>query len=184
MKIITSKKVNNGLIIIILIIILISILFNILYNIVDFEYVATALQINKYEIQSEQLKQATNYVGVCKAEDAVNVWANGLKLRNGAMQYITMTELLKVKYEEELDKNFPNWVTGMSSPWIDSYKITKTEKSNDNTYIYYIIFSTATSTGPSGNYNAKITVIKDDSFWRISNINIDKELYPYTGYNQ
>ncbi|MDF2865942.1 MAG: hypothetical protein K0R72_760 [Clostridia bacterium] len=71
----------------------------------------------------------------------------------------------------------------MSSPWVDSYKITKIEKPNQNTCIFNITYLTKTSTGPAGSYNAKLTIVKEKDFWRISNITMDNELYPYTGFN-
>ena len=44
------------------------------------------------------------------------------------------------------------------------------------------VFSTKTSAGPAGDYNATITVEKEGDYWRITKINADKELYVYTGF--
>ena len=68
----------------------------------------------------------------------------------------------------------------MSSPWVSGYEIDKTEQT-DNIYVYYLTFSTATSTGSAGNYKATLTVAKETDFWRIINIKTDSKLYPYTG---
>jgi hypothetical protein len=157
-------------------------MFNLFIDVVDIKYVATSLNINKYEIRSDLLIAAMDNVGVCSAEEAVNVWSNGLKMRSAAMQYSVMTKELKTQYKAELEKTFPNWVTGISSPWVDSFKIIEFTKKNDNTYTFHITFTTKTSTGPAGNYNAILNVIHEQSFWRIYNISTDKQLSVYTGF--
>lgn len=183
MKIVSSKKAKSMIFVTVLSLLLIILIFTIFINLVDIEYVATALNINKYEVRSELLIAAMDNVGVCKPEDAANIWSNGLKMRSAAMQYSVMNNKLKVEYKNQLEESFPNWVTGMSSPWVDSYKITKIENPNDITCIFNITYSTKTSTGPAGDYNAKLTVIKSKNFWSISNVTMDNELYPYTGFN-
>ncbi len=165
--------------------VLIAVVINGIGYVLDLKYVsvfAAARQIDKYQVRSELLMDAMEDVGVCCAEDAANVWASGLKKRSAALQYSVMTTELKKVYAKQLDSVFPNWVTGVSSPWVDSYKITKTEKVNENTYIFNILFSTKTSTGPAGDYSAILTVIKEDGFWRVTKIDADKQLYAYTGY--
>ncbi len=183
MKIISSIKAKQMSFVAVIIILLIIILFSLFANYIDFKAVATALNINKYEIRSDLLMSAMENVGVCKPEEAVNIWSNGLKMRSAAMQYSVMTNKLKKEYVTQLEENFSNWVTGMSSPWVDSFKIVKFEKLNDNTYTFNVVLYTKTSTGPAGDYNAKLTIVKEKDFWRISNIVMDKELYPYTGFN-
>jgi hypothetical protein len=183
MKIISSNKAKQMSITTVIIVLLIIVLFSLFANFIDIKAVATALNINKYEIRSDLLIAAMDNVGVCKPEDAAIVWSNGLKMRSAAMQYSVMTKKLKTEYAAQLEEGFSNWVTGMSSPWVDSFKIAKSDKLNDNIYTFNVVFSTMTSTGPAGDYNAKLNVIKEKDFWRISNIVMDNELYPYTGFN-
>lgn len=151
------------------------------FNIKYISVVKAVEEVNKYEVRSELLMQSTNYVGVCRPEDAPKVWAQGLMMRSAAMQYSVMSSKLKTEYAKQLDYTFPNWVTGMSSPWISGYEIKKYEQIDDS-FIYYLVFSTATSTGPAGNYNAVLIASKEDNFWRIINIKTDKELFAYTGF--
>jgi len=92
-----------------------------------------------------------------------------------------MSTNLKEEYALTLAQTFPNWVTGMSSPWISGYEITETEQIDDS-YVYNLVLSTATSTGGAGDYNATLIIAKEDNFWRIINIKTDKRLYPYTGF--
>ena len=181
MRIVSSKKAKQVVFLIFMLVILTILVFGLIVNLVDIKYVATALNINKYEIQSKLLIDAMDSVGVCNPEDAVNVWSNGLIMRSAAMQYSVMTDELKIKYKAQLEKSFPNWVTGTSSPWVESFIITEYIKKDANTYTFHIKFTTMTSTGPAGDYNAILTVINEQDFWRISNISMDKELYAYTG---
>lgn len=137
---------------------------------------------NKYEIRSGLLMKAMDDVGVCDPESAANVWANGLKIRSAAAQYSVMSSELKAKYAAQLENTFPNWVTGMSSPWVESYTICDKRELDKDTYIYYLQFSTATSAGPAGNYKAVLTIANTGKFWQIVALSTDKGLYPYTGF--
>lgn len=135
-----------------------------------------------YRIKSELLMSAMNSVGICNPKEAATVWANGLKTRSGALQYSVMTAKLKTEYAKQLEKTFPNWVTGTSSPYVTEYKMTKEEKVNENTYHFILMFSTATSAGPAGDYNAHLTITKEGDFWRISEVKTDKGLEAFTGF--
>jgi len=144
---------------------------------------ASSAEIDKYEVRSQLLMRATDEIGVCSPEAAVEVWANGLKMRSAALQYSVMGKDLKDKYARQLEKSSPNWVTGISSPWVDSFEIIRTEKLDESCYIFELRFYTKTSTGPAGEYDALLTIGQDAGFWRITNIAIDNELYVYTRFN-
>ena len=176
MKIMVSKKVKHLSLLFICLFISGLILLNVMGYFLDLEYVsviAAMEEINKYEIRSRFLMQ----------EKAVEVWAKGLITRNAAMQYSVMSGKLKEEYEKQLDENFPNWVTGVSSPWVENYEITKTERTDENTYIFHLRIFTKTSAGPAGEYKATLTVGYENGFWRITKISADKELSVYTGFD-
>lgn len=139
-------------------------------------------QVNQYQVRSELLMDAMQQVGVCNAQAAVDVWANGLIKRSAAMQYSVMNEKLKKQYTKQLEKSAPNWVTGQSSPWVQAYIITNVQKTKENNYIVDLEISTATSTGPAGTYDANLTIEKIDQFWQISKLSFEDELYVYTGF--
>lgn len=139
-------------------------------------------QADIYKTRSDLLIAAMDFVGVCNDYDAVNVWANAAMMRSGAMQYSVMTKQLKNIYQKQLESTFPNWVTGVSSPWISGYKITDIEKLDNLTIIYTLLFSAKTSTGHAGEYAAMLTVKKEGDFYQISNIYTDEGLYIYTGF--
>jgi hypothetical protein len=151
----------------------------------DWKYVsvfAAVAEVDKYEVRSELLMQATDEVGVCTPEDAARVWAEGLKKRSAALQYVVMTKELKDKYAKQLEKSASNWVTGMSSPWVEGYEIIWTNTPAENYQVIELVIATATSTGPAGDYRAVLTLQHEGDFWRIKKITMDAGLYPYTGF--
>lgn len=185
MKVLLIKHKKRFIGMVVCAVLLALLLVNAIGYIFDNKYIsvfAANKQIDNYQIKSELLIETMDDVGVCYPGNAAMVWANGLKGRNGAAQYSVMTSKLKKEYAKQLDENYPNWVTGGSSPWIQSFEISEAEKADENTYLYSIVFSTMTSQGPWGDYNAKITVVKDDDFYRISEIEADKELEFYMGF--
>ena len=135
-----------------------------------------------FETRNRLLMETIKSVGVCTSENAMRVWVEGLKTRNAATQYVVMNEKLKSEYVQQLEQSCPNWVTGMSSPWVDGYQIVETETPNEEVCIYQLIISTKTSDGNAGDYNAVITTTKEENFWRISKIVMDQGLYAYTGF--
>ena len=137
---------------------------------------------SKYETRSELLMLAMHRVGVCNPEDAADTWASGLRMRSAALQYAVMSTPLKEEYARQLETSAPNWVTGMSCPWIQSYEVIKVETPEADRRIMELNFSTMTSTGPSGEYRAVLTIEREGTFWRVMRISADEGLYPYTGF--
>jgi len=185
-RIILFKKARWLGFIVACIVVLSVVVFNFIGYIFNWKYLssfASAAEINKFEVRSQLLTEAMKQVGVCTPEEAATVWANGLKMRSAALQYSVMTGELKKIYAQQLEKNAPNWVTGMSSPWVQSYKILKVEDTGNDTYTVELVFSTMTSTGPAGDYKAVLSLVREGSFWRIKKISMDEGLFPYTGFS-
>jgi hypothetical protein len=142
---------------------------------------AAAEEPDKFEIRSGLLAEAMGFVGSCSPDGAAGVWAEGLKRRSAAMQYSVMSEQLKKIYATELEETFPNWVTGVSSPWIEKYEIIQNRIDAEN-YCFHIRLSTATSSGPAGDYDAVLLVGWESGFWRITEVVTEEELKVYTGF--
>lgn len=145
-------------------------------------YLNASTEISKFEIRNKLMMEAFNEIGACRAEKTAEIWASGVISRNAAIQYSVMTQKLKDVYAKQLENSFPNWVTGVSSPWIENYQIIQSENPEINVFMYQLRFFLKTSAGPAGNYNAVITVNKEGDYWRITDILTDEELYDYTGY--
>ncbi len=135
---------------------------------------------DKFETRNKLLLETMAYVGVSSPDEAAKVWAQGVKLRNAAMQYAVMSSELKESYAARLEKTAPNWVTGVSSPFVSGFGITDI-KTQGNKSTVTLSFATATSTGPAQTFAAKLTIEPEGDVFRITNIEADKGLSAYTG---
>ncbi|MEF9991221.1 MAG: hypothetical protein RRZ84_01920 [Romboutsia sp.] len=130
----------------------------------------------KYQIESlegtiKMLKDALDELGATTPNEAMNIWAKGIKTRNGYLQYYVLCDGMKNEFKKELYKaQHTSWVTGYSSPWVSSYNIINIEKINSVKYKFTINFNWATSMGPYDSTKVTITTTKIDNKWCISNI--------------
>ncbi|MEZ4358002.1 MAG: hypothetical protein R2876_05165 [Eubacteriales bacterium] len=185
MRIILSNRAKKFCWVLFSIFMLILILINVIGGLFNCKYIsviAAVGEVNTYEVRSQLLMDAIKNLGVCKPQEAADIWASGLKLKSAAIQYSVMGEKLKDEYASQLDESAQNWATGISSPWVDSYEIVNTKIPANDKYIFEISFSLATSAGPSGDYNAVLTVEKKGDYWYITKIEADEDLYPYTRF--
>jgi hypothetical protein len=136
-----------------------------------------------YPVRNQLLLEALDFVGVCDQESAALVWAEGLKRRNAAMQYSVMNSTLRTEYKAQLEKTFPNWVTGISSPWVERYEVLRITPLSETRAEIALKFTTATSTGIADSFFATLTVEREGPFWYITNIAADDGLFVYTGFN-
>ena len=128
------------------------------------ELEARKLQITKLE-EAVKTLLPKDHLGIVKT------WAEGVKIRNGALQYVVMSpELQKEMYDYFVSLG---WVTGTSSPWVESYEITEKYES-EKVYRYEVEFTYTDSTGAKFTEKQFVTVKDFDGFWLISAIeNID-----------
>lgn len=137
---------------------------------------------DKNKVRYELLLSAVDELGACSPTAAAEIWAKGVKTRNAAMQYGVLDDKLKAEYLRSLEQTAPNWVTGVSSPWIDSYEVLAVKEINEQHYEISLKFITASSTGVDDSYKAVIHIIKKDDYYVINKIKMDEGLYPYTGF--
>ena len=62
-----------------------------------------------------------------------------------------------------------NWVTGLSSPWVDSYQVIELQ-SNSTEAIYKVIFKMMTSEGKAGEDIVTIQLRYNNDKWYITQI--------------
>lgn len=102
------------------------------------------------------------------ALSAAEAWAEGVKMRNGALQYAVMSPALRnEKYEYFSDLN---WVTGTSSPWVEKYTVKELSKVEDKSAVYEVEFIYTEATGSKLTEVQYITVEKIDSKWFVTSI--------------
>ncbi|MGI6327455.1 MAG: stalk domain-containing protein, partial [Dethiobacteria bacterium] len=80
---------------------------------------------NSVDIDFEELQAQKTRISLLESalapkdpDAAVKTWAEGVKTRNGALQYAVMAPELKEESYSDFVKM--NWSTGTSSPWIKS----------------------------------------------------------------
>lgn len=101
-------------------------------------------------------------------EEAVVKWAEGVKSRNGALEFAVMSPELreeKLEYFESL-----GWVTGTSSPWVENYEITEQSETPDGDWLYKVEFAFATSTGNAGTLLSEVLVKQYEDAWLVAQI--------------
>ncbi|MCM3715342.1 stalk domain-containing protein [Alkalihalobacillus oceani] len=115
-----------------------------------------------------QVELLRNWIAPVSANKAVETWAEAVKQRNGAVQYAMFAPDVQEQTREQL-KRF-NWVTGVSSPWVERYEINEQKVSAEDAVKYEVIFHMATSTGSAGTAHASLTVSKGDGGWLITEL--------------
>lgn len=107
-------------------------------------------------------------------DQVAEFWAKGVKERNGVFQYAVLNKGLKEQFKKKVEER-GSWVTGFSSPWVESYEVTK-EKVNESTWEYKIVFKAVTSAKDSYNWNATLMIGKENDKWRIIDIKKDFDI--------
>lgn len=97
-------------------------------------------------------------------EECITMYAEAVKNRNGAVQYGLLTDKLREEnYQYYKESSF---VTGVSSPWVESYDIKKSEGN-----LYKITFHLKTSSPTAlPDMITTAALVKDGEFWRISSL--------------
>lgn len=108
------------------------------------------------------------------AQEAALTWGKGVQTRNGALQFAILSPDLQTKMKA--DYVAMNWVTGVSSPWVERYKITH-QMQQDEGWEFEIEYQMMTSTGSAGTQSDRIRVtqLKGDyppiGGWYITQLN-------------
>lgn len=69
-----------------------------------------------------------------------------------------------------------NWVTGVSSPWITNYEVTKETIINKNSEVIEMRLDTATSSGAAPSILLTISLVQEKNSWVITGVTSDPEL--------
>lgn len=119
----------------------------------------------KANIESGNYRPASEYESPTTVQEAVNMYAEAVKMRNGFIEYGLLDDNMRDERYDDY-KGF-SFVTGVSSPWIDSYEIKKLTED-----LYQITFTYRTSVPTDGTYTSKINVrlIKDGEYVKITSI--------------
>lgn len=126
------------------------------------------------EGRAKLFEEFTEYYEPKTSDEAAELWAKGVKDRNGVFQYVVLNKGLKEKFKT-MAEDHGSWVTGFSSPWVESYKVTK-KKVNQSTWEYKIVFKAVTSAPETYTWNATLIISKEDNKWEIIDIQKDFDI--------
>ena len=126
------------------------------------------------EGRSKLFEDFVGYYDPKTPDEVAELWAKGIKERNGVFQYTALNNPMKEKFKALIEKQ-GSWVTGFSSPWVENYKITK-RKVNQSTWEYKVVFKAVTSAPETYIWNATLIISKEDNKWRIIDIQKDFDI--------
>lgn len=94
--------------------------------------------------------------------DVAAQWAQAMQMRDGYAQFqLYSDDMRDATYDYYAGLG---WVTGTSSPWIESCTIRQQGDA------VYVVFSYATSTGAAGTETIKLTFTLQSGRWRIASV--------------
>jgi hypothetical protein len=100
--------------------------------------------------------------------EAAERWAEGVKTRNGALQYAVLAPELREKMLEYYEGL--GWVTGTSSPWVAGVEVVAERREVDGRWEYEIEYQWATSTGPAGKSREVLVVVQVGELWLVAQV--------------
>ncbi|MDL2288739.1 hypothetical protein LJC32_05115 [Oscillospiraceae bacterium OttesenSCG-928-F05] len=123
---------------------------------------------------------ALEYYGAPSADRAVSIWAEGVRLKNGATQYSVMSAELREVYAGLLEDAGKGWV--FETPGgIDSYLVTGVVENDDGSVTVELNFVVDDLSGDTQNAQAKLLLEAEGDYVVISGIESSALLDPFTG---
>jgi hypothetical protein len=121
------------------------------------------------ESLQRQIDLLRSAIAPASADEAIKLWAQSVKNRNGAVQYALLSPELQSQTAKAYEDM--NWVTGLSSPWVDSYQVSDGVQAENAGTGYDVTFQLKTSTGSAGEGTVKVTVgSQQDGKWLITGL--------------
>lgn len=147
-------------------------------NSIDIDFKETKAQKTRISLLESALAPKDSYT-------AAKTWAEGVKTRNGALQYAVMSPELREDVYSDFVKL--NWTTGTSSPWIQSFEVIDRGKIDDETFWYAVEFTHTDSTKSTFTTREYVTVKNYEGNWLIASlekVDIKGEITKVTYHNE
>ena len=126
------------------------------------------IEDKKTEVEQAQVRLLEEALTPKDPLNVAKTWAEGVKMRNGALQYAVMDPELKGEYYGKFVDS--NWSTGVSSPWVDSFKVTERYRIGEERYRFEVEFTFTDSSKTTFSTIEYVTVAKFDGTWLVSSI--------------
>lgn len=133
---------------------------------------AVEVETQQTDSLRQQVRMLESALAAKTPQDAVELWAKAVQTRNGALEYGILSPRLKELKRASFEA--ANWVTGISSPWLERYMIHPGKVNADGSQTFEVQFDYRTSTDidqpvrwndiPS----FPVVVQQFDDFWYVS----------------
>jgi len=136
---------------------------------VDWDPKSQSVEIEMTDLESSQRQDEllSSWIAPQSAQEAADTWAKAVQRRNGAVQYSLLSDPLKDETRSQYEAL--NWVSGLSSPWVDSYKVVPAQAGNGKS-VFDVTFALTTSTGSAGSGIVSLSVVQSEKGWVIAEI--------------
>lgn len=122
-------------------------------------------EVDSLKRRVELLEQA---LAPKSAKDAAQLWFEGVKTRNGALQFAALSPGLRSEKQATYESR--HWVTGTSSPWIDTYTINEGKQLSDGRVEFLIKFVWTDSTKAKTEAEQTVIVQQFEQNWFVSDV--------------
>lgn len=134
----------------------------------DKETNSVHIEANKTEDKEAQVRLLEEALTPIDPLNKVKTWAEGVKNRNGVLQYAVMSPELKEEYYAKFGDS--NWSTGVSSSWVESYKVIERHRVDEERYLFEVEFTYIDSTKTTFSTIEYVTIANFDGNWLIASI--------------
>lgn len=104
------------------------------------------------KLQERRIELLQNALAPKTPEGVAYSWAEAVKTRNGAWQYALMDNAMRKQNFQGFRE--VGWVTGVSSPWVQKYKVIRQAVDSQGNVTFQIKFDWYTSSGFAYSNNA------------------------------
>lgn len=111
--------------------------------------------------------------GASSPEEALRLWTEGNRMRNGVYQYAVSCSALKQRIIDEWgvpEKSF--WIIGGSSPWMTQYDILSKTEVSPTEIAYVVQYQWATSAGQEAPTTERLLLQKIGDVWCVSSAEV------------
>lgn len=84
-------------------------------------------------------EQSSNYIKINDRDEIANLWASGIRDKNGALLYLISNENIQTQLKNVFRDN-PSWFIEQNEHQIQSFEVKKTKKISKNLFCYEIIY--------------------------------------------
>lgn len=129
---------------------------------------AVSIQTSDAQTLAKQVKLLQQTLLASTPEQAAQKYAEGVKTRNGAVQYSMLTPNLQEQKKSTFEEM--GWVTGVSSPWVEKYTINKGTQVSEGQWKFTVSYVYNTSDNEPSTEEEHMTIIKVKDHWYVSKI--------------